>query len=113
MEHNERLYHLLQFLNFIKTLKYQDCSLHFLEGKKYVIQEFYLKDFMQFIGVSPTKQNQRTKLIDYFERLHKADPIVKQFTDGSFRIFATFLYSGINKVANRWVGKVYIIEESV
>ena len=57
-EHDERLYHLLQFLNFIKTLNREECSLHFVEKRRYVIQQFYLKDFMNFIDMPSTKQTQ-------------------------------------------------------
>lgn len=36
-----------------------------------------------------------------FESLHNVKPIVEEFADGTFRIFVTFLYSGITKVAGR------------
>ena len=111
IEDNEQFYHIMQFLNFIKTLNRHDCSLHFLEGRKYFIQDFYIKDFMNFIGIPNTKQNQRTKIREYFQKLHKTEPITEQFSDGTFRLFATFLYSGVDKISNRWRARVYIIED--
>lgn len=66
---------------------------------------------MKFIKVPSTNTDQRTKLIDYFERLHQAKPVIEQFADGTFRVFATFLYSSADKVGKRWVIKVYIIED--
>jgi hypothetical protein len=82
-----------------------------LEGRKYVIKEFYVKDFMNFIGIPNTKRNQREKILEYFQTLHQTDPIVEQFSDSSFRIFATFLYSDVQKINNRWVARIYIIED--
>jgi len=107
----EKFYHLLQFLNFIKTLNTEQCPEYFLEGRKYFIQTLPLKDFMNFIGIPSTKQNQRLKIVEYFRQLHKTDPILEQFSDGTFRIFATFLYSGVYKKSNRWFVRVYIIED--
>jgi hypothetical protein len=108
---HEKLYRLLQFLNFIKNLNNHDSGQYFLEGRKYFIQEFPLIDFMNFIGISSTKQNQRLKMIEYFRQLHKMDPIIETFLDGQFRLFATFLYSGVEKISNRWFVRIYIIED--
>lgn len=110
-QYDERLFHLIQFLTFIQTLNHQNCPLHFVEGKKYIVQEFYLVDFMKFFSISTKSTKAREKLLNYFELLHQADPIVEQFADGQFRIFATFLFSGVEKVKNRWIVKVYIIED--
>jgi len=65
---------------------------------------------MKFIQIPSTNSHQPTKLVDYFESLHNVNPIVEEFADGTFRIFATFLYSGVKKVAGRLKVKVYIIE---
>ena len=108
---HEKLYRLLQFLNFIKTLNNHDSGQYFLEGRKYFIQKFPLIDFMNFIGIPSTKQNQRLKMIEYFRQLHKTDPIIETFSDGQFRLFATFLYSGVEKQSNRWFVRIYIIED--
>jgi hypothetical protein len=108
---HEKLYRLLQFLNFIKTLNNKDSGQYFLEGRKYFIQEFPLIDFMNFIGIPTPNQNQRLKMIEYFRQLHKMDPIIETFSDGQFRLFATFLYSGVQKQSNRWFVRIYIIED--
>jgi len=106
---SERVYHLLQFLNFIKTLKNQDCESYLLEGKSYFIHTFPLKNFINFIGIKQSK-TQRLNIREYFSQLHKIDPIIEQFEDGLFHIFATFLYSGVYKKSNRWFVRVYIHE---
>ena len=106
-EYGQWLFHVLQFLNFITKLGSPESSQYFIvEGKKYIIKEFYLADFMKFIQIPSTNSHQRIKLVDYFESLHNVNPIVEQFADGTFRIFATFLYSGVKKVARRLKVKV-------
>jgi len=111
-EHGQRLFHMLQFLNFITKLESPKSFQYFIvKGKKYIIEEFYLADFMKFIQIPSTNSYQRTKLVDYVESLHNVNLIVEQFVDGTFRIFATFLYSGVKKVAGRLKVKVYIIED--
>ena len=97
----EKLDRLLQFLNFIKTLNNKDFGQYFLESRKYFIQEFSLINFINFIGIPSTKQNQRLKMIEYFRQLHKTDPIIETFSDVQLRLFATFLYSGVKKQSNR------------
>ncbi|MFT5250287.1 MAG: hypothetical protein ACI93P_002022 [bacterium] len=82
-----------------------------MEGKRYIIKEFYLADFMKFTQTPSTNSRQRTKLADYFESLHSVNPRVEQFVDGTFRIFPTFLYSGVNKVGGRLKIKVYDIKD--
>lgn len=66
-----------------------------------------MKNFIIFIGI---KQNQRSKTLEYFSHLHKSEPILEQFENGSFRIFATLLFSGVYKKSNCWVVRVYVQE---
>jgi hypothetical protein len=77
IQDHKKFYHLLQFLNFIKTLNNQDCPQYFLEGRRYFIHNFPLKDFMNFISISGKKQNQRLKVLKYFRQLYKLDPIIE------------------------------------
>ncbi len=104
------MYHLLQFLNFIKTLNSQDCTQYLLEGKSYLIYTFPLNNFINFIGTKHSK-TQRFNTREYFGQLHKNDPITEQFEDESVRIFATSLYSGVYKKSNRWFVRVCINED--
>lgn len=112
LEDKKRFYHLIQFLTFIKTLNYENSKRHWIKEKCFYIQQFYLSDFLQFVGIKVTRQNQRKKLLEYFEKLHKIEPIIEEFTDRSFRTYACFPFSGVNKTkAGRWVVEVYIIED--
>jgi hypothetical protein len=106
---SQKVYHLLQFLNFIKTLDNQDCTTYPFEERNYFIHVFPLSHFINLIGMKQSK-TQRFNIREYFNKLHEIDPIIEQFEDGSFRIYATFLYSGVYKKSNRWFVRVYIHE---
>jgi len=111
-EEGEKLFCLLQFLNFIKKLDYSKTSEYFtLKAKKYFSEEFYLANFMKFIQIPSTNSDRCRKLIDYFKILHKVDPIVQELADGRFRIYATFLFSDVDKRNGRHVVNVIIIED--
>lgn len=66
---------------------------------------------MNFMDISTKKQNRRLKIIEYLRNLYKLGPITEEFEDETFRIFATFLYSSVEKISNHWVARVYIIED--
>lgn len=112
LEDKKRLHHLIQFLTFIKTLNYENSKQHWIEEICFYIEQFYLSDFIKFVGIKVTRQNQRKKLLEYFEKLHKIEPIVEKFSDESFRTYACFPFSGVNKTkTGRWVVEIYIIED--
>ena len=67
IQDQKKLYHLLQFLNFIKTLKNENCPQYFLEGRRYFIHTFPLNDFMNFIHMPVKKHNQRLKILEHFK----------------------------------------------
>jgi hypothetical protein len=93
IEHDQKLFCIFQFSNFTRKLESPSFSQYFFaEGKKYIIGEFYLADFMKFIKIPSSNSHERTKLVDSFENFHNTEPIVKQFADETFHIFATFLY---------------------
>lgn len=66
---------------------------------------------MHFMGISITKQNIRVRVIEYLRNLYKLGPIIEEFEDGTFRIFATFVYSDVYKKSNCWFLRVYIIQD--
>ena len=94
-EYNRKLFHLLQFLNFVKTLNEKNSNFYFLKRKKYIIQNFYLKDFIKFIGTSTNKQNQRT-----FKDLYQVKPVVQDSLNGKFEIFSSFYIRRSIKLIN-------------
>lgn len=114
-ENEERFFHLLQFLSFVKSLNLnptKDCQKHWIKNQLYYILKFTLADFVDFTGITITKNYQRKKLLKYFKDLQKLDPIVREFSDGSFRSYVSFPYvDSHNPFSNSWVIEVFIVEE--
>lgn len=114
-EKEERLFHLLQFLSFIKSLQlnpFKDCKRHRIKKQIYYGLKFPLSQFVKFTGIQLSKQPQREKLILYFKQLQKLDPIVKEFSDGAFRSYVCFPYVECeNRLGNSWSIEVFAAEE--
>jgi|TARA_B110000046_G_scaffold157343_1_gene168633 hypothetical protein len=70
----ERLFHLLQFLSFVKSLKLnplKDCKKHRIKKQLYYSLKFPLSKFIKFTGMQLSNQSEREKLIFYFSQLQK------------------------------------------
>ena len=110
----ERLFHLFQFLSFIKSLElnpFKNCKKHRIKEQFYYGLKFSLSQFVGFTGIKISKQSQRDKLIGYFKQLQKLDPIVKEFSDGAFRSYVCFPYVGCeNPSGNSWSIEVFAAE---
>jgi hypothetical protein len=94
-EEEERLFHLLQFLSFIKSLElnpFKDCKRLRVKKQNYYPLKFPLSKFVKYTGIQISNQSDRKKLIGYFKQLHKLDPIVKEFSDGAFQSYLCLLY---------------------
>ena len=94
-EEEERLFHLLQFLSFVKSLKlnqFKDCQKHKIKTQFYYGLKFSLSQFVKFTGMQLSHQSEREKLIFYFSQLQKLDPIVKVFSNMAFRSYVCFPY---------------------
>ena len=113
-EEEERLFHLLQFLSFVKSLElnpFKDCKSNRIKEQFYYGLKFPLSQFVEFIGIKISKQSQRYKLIGYFKQLQKLDPIVKEFSDGAFRSYVCFPYVGCENLSgNSWSIEVFAAE---
>jgi hypothetical protein len=114
-EEEERLFHLLQFLSFIKSLKlnpFKDCKKLRVKKQNYYRLKFPLSKFVKFTGIQISNKPVRKKLIGYFKQLHKLDAIVKEFSDGAFRSYVCFLYVECeNPSGKAWVVEVFAAEE--
>jgi len=114
-EEEERLFHLLQFLSFIKSLElnpFKDCKRLRVKKQNYYRLKFPLSKFVKFTGIQISNQPDRKKLIGYFKQLHKLDAIVKEFSDGAFRSYVCFLYVECeNPSGKAWVVEVFAAEE--
>lgn len=114
-EEEERFFHLLQFLSFVKSLKLNpvtDCEKFQMEKQFYYKLTFPLSQFVQFTGIQLSNHSKREKLISYFYQLQKLDPIVRVFSDRSFRSYVCFPYVDCsNPSGNSWVIEVLAAEE--
>ena len=114
-EEEEKLFHLLQFLSFIKSLELnliKDCKKLRVKNQNYYRLKFPLSKFVKYTGIKISNQSDRKKLIGYFKQLHKLDPIVKEFSDGGFRSYVCFLYAECtNPSTKAWVVEVFVAEE--
>ena len=111
----KRFFHLLQFLSFIKSLDLnvlKDCKKLRVKKQNYYRLKFPLSKSMKFTGVQIFNKSNRRELIGYFKELHKLDPIVKEFSDGSFKSYVCFLYADCeNPLGNAWFIEVFAAEE--
>lgn len=114
-EEEERLFHLLQFLSFIQSLElnlFKYCKKLRVKKQNYYRLKFSLSKFVKFTGIKISNKSDRRKLIGYFKHLHKLDPIVKEFSDGSFRSYVCFLYADCENLSGKaWVIEVFVAEE--
>jgi hypothetical protein len=106
-EEEERLFHLLQFLSFIKSLNLnpgKDCQKYLIKHQVYYLVEFSLSQFVHFTGITISNNYQRKKILSYFERLQTIDPIARHFSDGSFRSSVIFPYVELKKRFDKYWG---------
>jgi hypothetical protein len=109
-----RLFHLLQFLSFVKSLKLagKDYNKYKIKKQNYYSFKFSLSKFVEFTGINISKHSQREKLLLYFNQLQTLDPIVKTFSDGGFRSYVCFpCVESENPSGNNWIIDISIAEE--
>ena len=114
-EEEERLFHLLQFLSFVKSLKlnpFKDCQKHRIKKQLYYGLKFPLSQFVKFTGMQLSHQSDREKLLFYFYQLQKLDPIGKVFSNMAFRSYVCFPYLDCaNPSGKSWMIEVLVVEE--
>lgn len=114
-EDEERLFHLLQFLSFVKSLKLNplnDCQKHQIKKQLYYGLKFPLSQFVKFTGMKLSNHSDREKLLFYFSQLQRLDPIIKVFSNMAFRSYVCFPYVGCtNPSGKSWLIEVLVAEE--
>jgi len=114
-EEAERLFHLLQFLSFVKSLKlnpFKDCKKLKIKKQFYYELRFPLSQFIKFTGMQYSNKSEREKLLYYFSQLQRLDPIVKVFSNIAFRSYVCFPYVDcINPSGKSWIIEVLSAEE--
>ena len=111
----ERLFHLLQFLSFVKSFELNpsnDCPKHQIKNQLYYGLKFPLSQFVKFTGMKLSNHSDREKLLFYFFHLQRLDPIIKIFSNIAFRSYVCFPYVGCtNSSGKSWVIEVLVAEE--
>ena len=111
----ERLFHLLQFLSFVKSFELNpsnDCPKHQIKNQLYYGLKFPLSQFVKFTGMKLSNHSDREKLLFYFFHLQRLDPIIKIFSNIAFRSYVCFPYVGCtNSSGKSWVIEVLSAEE--
>ena len=114
-EEEERFFHLLQFLSFVKSLTLnplKNCKKHRIKKQIYYELKFPLSQFVKFTGMQLSNHSERKKLIFYFFQLQKLDPIVKVFSNRAFRSYVCFPYVDCNNPSGKsWIIEVLAAEE--
>jgi hypothetical protein len=114
-QEEERLFHLLQFLSFVKSLELnplKGCKKVRIKKQFYYELKFPLIKFVKFTGLQLSNKSKRKKLIVYFYQLQKLDPIVKVFSNMAFRSSVCFPYVDCaNPSGKSWTIEVLAAEE--
>ena len=111
-EEEERFFHLLQFLSFVKSLTLKNYKKQRIRKQDYYILKFPLSKFVNFTGIKISNHSEREKLIFYFYQLQKLDPIVKVFSSKAFRSYVCFPYVECDNPSGKsWVIEVLTAEE--
>jgi hypothetical protein len=88
-EEEERFFHLLQFLSFVKSLRLnplKGCKKIKIKKQLYYELTFPLSQFVNFTGMQLSNKFERENLISYFYQLQKLDPVVKVFRTWLFEV---------------------------
>lgn len=114
-EEKERFFHLLQFLFFVKSLRLnplKDCKKYRIKKQDYYGFKFRLSQFVDFTGIRISNHSDQKKLIFYFCKLQKLDPLIKVFSSKAFRSYVFFSYVECsNPYGNSCVIEVFASEE--
>ena len=114
-EEEKRLFHLLQFLSFIKSLELnpgKNYKKHTIKKQDYYYLKFPLSKFVNFTGIKISSHYGREKLLFYFYQLQTLDPILKIFSSRAFRSYICFPYIECENPSGKlWVIEILVAEE--
>ena len=63
----------------------------------YRIVEFSVNDFLEFTGKPRNNYYQIKKLVQFLRSLQSIEPILENFSDGSFQSYVAFLYLKVER----------------
>ena len=90
----------------------KDCQKYQIKKQLYYGLKFPLSRFVKFTGMKLSNHSDREKLLFYFSRLQRLDPIIKVFSNMAFRSYVCFPYVDCaNPSGNSWIIEVLVVEE--
>ena len=98
----EFFYRLIQLLNYIQCLEGSSKSIS-MGDRTYVIFQFPVNSFLEFIGKPKTNHYQVKKLVEFLKSLQTIEPILENFSDGGFRRYVAFPYLKVERKKCWWV----------
>jgi len=112
----KKVFGLLQFLSFIRTIPFQTFETIILQHQPYYGITFPLKDFAKFLGEEDKYKNygdryRRKKYIQFFTNLQHIKPLITAFSDQKFQSSVALPTLSIDKINLDWVVQLSIAKE--
>jgi hypothetical protein len=112
----KKVFGLLQFLSFIRTIPSQTFETIMLQHQPYYGITFPLKDFAKFLGGEEKYKNsgdryRRKKYIQFFTNLQHIKPLITVFSDQKFKSSVALPTLSIDKINFDWVVQLSIAKE--
>jgi len=104
----KKIFGLLQFLSFIRTIPFHTFETIILQHQSYYLITFPLKDFAKFLGEEEKYKNygdryRRKKYIQFFTNLQHIKPFITAFSDQKFQSSVALATLSIDKINFDWV----------
>jgi len=112
----KKVFGLLQFLSFIRTIPSQTFETIMIQHQTYYGITFPLKDFAKFLGEEEKYKNygdryRRKKYIQFFTNLQHIKPLITAFSDQKFQSSVALPTLSIDKINFDWVVQISIAKE--
>ena len=112
----KKVFGLLQFLSFIRTIPSQTFETIMIQHQTYYGITFPLKDFAKFLGEEEKYESygdryRRKKYIQFFPNLQYIKPLITAFSDQKFQSSVALLTLSIDKINFDWVVQLSIAKE--
>ena len=112
----KKVFGLLQFLSFVRTISFQTFETIILQHQQYYVITFPLKDFVKFLGEEEKYKNygdryRRQKYIQFFTNLQHNKPLITAFSDQKFKSSVALPTVSIEKINFDWVVRISIAKE--
>ena len=112
----KKVFSLLQFLSFIRTIPFHTFETIILQHQLYYGITFPLKDFAKFLGEEEKYKNygdryRRKKYIQFFTNLQHIKPLITAFSDQKFQSSVALPTLSIDKINFDWIVQLSIAKE--